>query len=344
MIGVNRLLKKSRNIVFISGLILLLSACSSFTGLRTPLYDGEPIIPKPDEITAYHESREILGETKELYIPETFSEDILKPSMDYIDHEPILLEEGTYTVGVEIPASRVTLFGEKNDPNLIIDFDADPLAPPKPEEYEVGTMTIRDANGDFYFENMFHIHYGVLVTQVDFIEGHTIEITGNNPKVVVFYEEILPEDPYIFDTRWEDYIAGLEAEGVEMVEHSEEDLADIARMDPSLSMQEQPILISEEEQTVSINAGIYEVGVHLDAGTYEVTEESVPNHTAMYLFRKRIEPKVFDISKNIFGVGHNTFLMNSNQLDDDKPIIELIDGDKIYPHYVAHMLLTKIDE
>lgn len=336
--------KNKMQILFLTTLLLFLSGCSSFTGIRTPLYDGEPFIPKPDEITAYHESREILGETKELYLPETFSEDILKPSMNYIDHEPVLLEEGIYTVGVDIPASRVTLFGEKNDPDLMIDFNADPFAPPKPDEYEVGTMTIRDANGDFYFENMFHIHYGVLVTQVDFIEGHTIEITGNNPKVVVFYEEILPEDPYIFDTRWEDYVAGLEAEGIELVEHSEEDLSDVPGMDSSLFMQEQPILISEEEQTVSINAGIYEVGVHLDAGTYEVTEESVPNHTAMYLFRNSIEPRVFDISKNIFGVGHNQFFMNSDQLTDDKPIIELIDGDKIYPHYVGHMLLTKIDE
>ena len=328
----------------LTSLSLIISGCSSFTGIRTPLYDGEPFIPQEEEIAAYNESREILGETKELYLPETFSEDILKPSIDYIDHEPILLEEGTYTVGVDIPASRVTLFGEKNDPSMIIDFNVDPFAPAKPEEYEVGTMTIRDENGHFYFENMFHKHYGVLVTQVDFIEGHTIEIIGNNPKVVVFFDEVIPEDPYIFDTRWEDYIAGLEAEGIELVEHSEEDLSDIPGIDPSLFIQEQPIVISEEEQTVNINAGIYEVGVHLEAGTYEVTEESVPNHTAMYLFRDHIEPKVIDISKNIYGVGHNLFFMNSNQLDEDKPIIELIDGDKIYPHYVGHMLLTKIDE
>ncbi len=337
--------KKIRNVIFLSGLILLLSACSSFSGLRTPLYDGEPFIAQPDKIAAYAKSREIIGEEKELFLPELFSEAILKPSMDYIDHEPVLLEEERiYTVGADLPASRVTMIGEKNDPNQIIDFDTDPLAPPKPEEYEVGTMTIRDAEGNFYFENMFHPFYGVNIIQVDLIEGHTIELIGNNPKVVIFYDEVLPEDPYVFDTRWEDYIAGLEAEGVEIVQHSEEDLEDIPGMDPSSFMQDQPIVISEEEQTVSINAGIYEVGVHLEAGTYEITEESVPNHTAMYLFRDSVDPKVYEISKNIFGVGHRLFVMNSDQFDNDKPIIELKDGDKIYPHYVNHMLLTKIDK
>lgn len=337
--------KNNVRFLFLSSSLLFLSGCSSFTGVRTPLYDGEPFIPQTDAIAAYNESGEILGETKELYMPETFSEDILKPSMDYIDHEPILLEEeGTYTVGVDVPASRVTLFGEKNDPSLIIDFNADPFAPPKPEEYEVGTMTIRDADGNFYFENMFHVHYGVLVTQVDLIEGHTIEITGNNPKVVLFYEDILPEDPYIFDTRWEEYTAEIEAEGLEIVEHSEEDLAGVPGFDPSSFVQEQPVVISEEEGTIAINAGIYEVGVHLVAGTYEITEELVPNHTAMYVFRDSLEPKVFDISNNIFGLGHSQFFMNSDHMDDKRPIIELKDGDKIYPHYVNHILLTKMNE
>lgn len=339
------MLKKIRNVVFLSGLILLLSACSSFSGLRTPLYDGEPFIAQPDKIEAYAKSREIIGEEKELFLPEAFSEDILKPSMDYIDHEPVLLEEErTYTVGVDFPASRVTMIGDKNDPNQIIDFDTDPFAPPKPEEYEVGTMTVRDAEGNFYFENMFHPFYGVNIIQVDLIEGHTIELIGNNPKVVIFYDEVLPEDPYVFDTRWEDYIAGLEAEGVEIVEHSEEDLEDIPGMGPSSFMQEQPLVISKEEQTVEMNAGIYEVGKHLEAGTYEITEQSVPSHTAFYVFRGDIEPKVFELSKNLTGISHHQMIMNSDQFDGDKPIIELKDGDKIYPRYVNHILLTKIDK
>ena len=336
------MLKKIRNVVFFSGLILLLSACSSFSGLRTPLYDGEPFVAQPDKIEAYARSREIIGEEKGWFLPEPFSADILKPTLEYAEHEPVLLEEERiYTVGVDFPASRVTVIGEKNDPNLIIDFNTDPFAPPKPEEYEVGTMTVRDAEGNLYFENMFHPFYGVNIIQVDLIEGHTIEITGNNPKVVLFYDEILPENPYVFDTRWEDYIAGLEAEGVEIVEYSEEDYEGV---DIPVIMQEQPLVISKEEQTVEMNAGIYEVGKHLEAGTYEVTEQSVPSHTAFYVFRGDIDPKVFELSKNLYGLGHHQMMMNSTGPDDTNPVIVLEAGDKIYPRYVGHILLTKIDE
>lgn len=341
------MLNKIRNIVFYSGFILLLSACSSFSGLRTPLYDGEPFVAQPDKIAAYEKSQEIIGEEKAFYLSEAFSADILKPTLEYVAHEPILLEEeGTYTVGVDFPASRVTMIGEKDDPDVTISLEDDPFgAANVPEQYEVGTMTIRDAEGNFYFENMFHPLYGVNIIQVDLNEGHTIELIGNNPKVVIFYDEVLPEDPYIFDTRWEEYLAAREAEGVEVLypEDSMEE-EELEGVDIPVILQEQPLVISKDRQNVEMKAGIYEVGKHFEAGTYEITEQLVPSHTAIYVFKDKVEPRVFELANNLYGFGNRLFHMNTYGEDYVNPVIELEVGDKIYPRYVDHILLTKINK
>lgn len=342
--------KKIKQIGWISAAMLLLSACSSFTGIRTPKYDGQPFEVYPEKIAAYENSQEVIGEEKENYIPEAFSADILKPSLDYIEHEPILLEEGTYLVGEDVPAGRVSLIGEKEDPTLVISGFHDPNAIPSPEDYRVGTMTIRDAEGNFYFENMFHPFYGVKIIQVDFIEGHTIEIYGEKPEVVVFYDEKLPDDPYVFDTRWEEYLAELEeqegfVEFVE-VEESEDEEAEVENDGVNIPVfeQEQPIKISEDGQFVELNAGIYEVGKHFEAGTYEIVEQSASTHTEIFLFSGNNEPRVFEVTESTYGTmmygwGH----MNEDATTSNHSSIELKVGDKIFPHYVHHLKLKKID-
>lgn len=337
--------KFKRALIF-TVLIFFLSACSNFSGIRTPKYDGRPFEVQPEKIEAYAESREIIGEEKEYYINEPFSSDILSTSLDYTNHEPVLLEEGTYVIGEDIPAGRVNMIGEKNDPQVVIPGNMDdPFAQPNPDELNVGTLTIRDAEGTFYFENMFHPMYGVLIAQVDFIEGHTIEITGQNPEIVVFYEEKLPDDPYVFDTRWEDYLAELEEqEGFEgFVEVEEVEESDYEGLEDFQFDQEQALTVNEEENTVELTAGIYEVGKHLEPGLYEITEESVPTHTELFIFNENEEPRVIEMSKHLFGLLHGWGELNAVNPEAEKPTFELRSGDKIYPHYVRHLKLTKIE-
>lgn len=335
--------KKSYRSLLFGTLIVLLSGCSSFTGLRTPRYDGQPFVPQPDKIAAYEKNREILGEEKELFIRESFSEDMFAPSLAYENHEPVLLEEGTYVVGEDFPASRVTLFGEKNDPTVSIDgVNNDPWMPPQPEEYEVGTLTIRDAAGNFYFEHMFHPFYGTMMTQVDLIEGHTIEIIGNNPSVIIFYDEMLPEDPYVFDTRWEDYLAELEAQGATLYEHEEGAEEEFAGIEFIEAEQIKPLEVLEDGNVIELRAGVYEVGVHFEPGTYEITDQISPSHTELYLFQNGEETRVFELSKNLTGLFMGSVVTPDNS--EEKPIIELQAGDKIYPRYVSYFLLTKIAE
>lgn len=325
--------------------IFFLSACSNFSGIRTPKYDGRPFEVQPEKIAAYAESREIIGEEKEYYINEPFSLDILLPSLEYTGHEPVLLEEGTYVIGEDVPVGRVNIIGEKEDPTVVIAGSEDPFAPPSPEEYNVGTMTIRDEEGQFYFENMYHPFYGVLITQVDFIEGHTIEITGNNPEIVVFYDEELPNDPYVFDTRWEDYLAELEEqEGFEgFVEVEEGEEPDYEGVEDFQYDQEQALVVNEDDNSVELNAGIYEVGKHLEPGLYEITEESAPAYTELFIFSGNEEPRVIEMSKGLFGLLHGWGELNSVNPEAEKPTIELLPGDKVYPHYVRHLKLTKIE-
>lgn len=335
--------KLGRLLIF-GSIALFLSGCSSYSGLRTPKYDGEPFVPEQEKIVAFEKGREIIGEEQEHYLPEPFSTAILDPTLDYVAHEPMILEEGTYTVGEDIPTSRVTIMGEKEDPELSIENFVDPAAPSKPDEYRVGTMTIHDPEGQLYFENMFHPYYGVQIIQVDLIEGHTIEINGHFPELVIFFEEFLPSDPYIFDTRWEEYLAELEQEGYERVEMPEQiEIPGESAEDESDYFKHQPLKIIDPGKTLELKAGIYEVGVHFEAGTYEVTEQSSPTHTELFLFRQGEEPRIFDMSKNLYGLFHRHGFMNMDNSDGIKATFELQPGDKIYPHYVDYMLLTKID-
>lgn len=337
------MMKKSLYMLSWGLMVILLSACSSFTGIRTPKYDGQPFVTQPEKIAAYENGREVIGEEKENYILEPFSEDILKPTLDTIEHEPILLEEGTYVVGDDFPAGRVSLYGKKEDPSIIYSDFEHSNAPPSPENYHVGTMTIRDAAGKLYFENMFHEDYGVLISQVDFIEGHTIEIVGNNPEIVVFYSEELPNNPYVFDTRAEEYEAQFE--GLEIIEVEEmEEESEFEGIDLYQQEQEQPITIREDGSVVELSPGIYEVGKHFEAGTYKIADQLSPNHTQLYLFRGDEEPRVFEMSKNLYGLTMWSVTLNEEKEEDVKPsFIELLSGDKIYPHYVNYLKLTKID-
>jgi hypothetical protein len=323
-------------LIILSSFLLFLSACSSFGGIRTPRYDGQPIEADPVKIEAFQTSNEIIGEEKEFYLPESISEEIRAESLSYIEHDPILLGEGTYVIGEDLPAGRVSLNGQKENPQIV--FPSDEYIPGAPMEEtgnKVGTLYIRDEAGDLYFENMFHSLYGVLITQVDFIEGHTIEIIGEQADVVVFYADEIPEDPYIFDTRQEEFDAQFEdlEEGEFVESYSEVEIMPFE--------QEQPVNILDNGEIIHLKAGIYEVGEHFAPGLYEMSNGWVPTHSAAYLFREGEEVRVFEVADILYS---RPWAIEEPEPVEHPPTIDLQTGDKFYLSYIDNLTLTKVEE
>src|SRR5699024_6108236 len=176
--------------------------------------------------------------------------------------------------------------------------------------------------GEVYFENMFHSLYGPLVAQVDFIPGHTIEIIGKDVEISTFYTPTIPDDPYTL-------------------------------MDPPQILQnldridiQDPILV--EGDTMILSAGIYEAGVHLEPGTYEVVSFSAVQNTEMYLFREGEEPRVFELilDEVIYEVDDDGSFeeLPEELVKSDNIQFELQVGDKIYPNLVSSLTLKRVIE
>src|SRR5690625_4352210 len=97
----------------LTGILFIVSGCSEFTGIRQPLYDGQPVEPKTEAIEIYETSREITGAEKEYYLRHTFSDTIHQPSLDYADNETVLLTTREYVIGEDVTAGRVSLLGNE---------------------------------------------------------------------------------------------------------------------------------------------------------------------------------------------------------------------------------------
>lgn len=283
------------------GLTLLLSGCSDFSGIRKPLYNGERVAPNEEAIEAYQTSHEIVGTEKEFYFRYPFSAAIQESSLAYTNADPVLLEEGTYTIGEDIPAGRVSLIGNESV------FTSENNA------VHVGNLMIRDEADAVYFENLFHTDYGQLVAQVDFIEGHTIEIIGDDPQITAFYKAELPDDPYV-------------------LMDPPELLVNLERLDF-----QQPIV--KNGASVTLTAGIYEVGEHLEAGQYDILTVQAPHNTELIRFRTGEEPAVYELLQTV-----EMEEESAEGISADYPTIELQDGDKIYPSLVRTLQLVKVAE
>lgn len=291
-------MKKFKGLGFLTVLSIVLFGCSGFNGIRQPLYDGKPVVEEDEAIEVYHSSREVIDEEKNYYFRYPFSEDILEESLAYSNEEPFLLEEGEYVIGEDLPAGRVSLLGNES----VFSFENAVI--------RVGNMKIYDSQDVVYFENLFHSDYGQLVAQVDFIAGHRIEIIGERPEITVFYGEGFPEEPYL-------------------LMDPPELLVNLERLDVR-----NPMIQSGE--STELTAGIYEVGVHLEGGRYEIQSVDAPHNTEMYLFRENEEVRVFELILTPDVASEGT-------PDNDYPTIELQQGDKIYPHLVRNLRLVKVD-
>lgn len=311
MIGANKSMRKYKNkkmgIYLLVIVLLFLTSCTQFTGLRTPLYDGEQIKPNEKAIEAYHLANEVIGLEKEFYIRDSFSEDILKTSLDYLNEEPFLLRNGSYIIGEDLPAGRVTLLGNES------------VFSPENYDVHVGNLIIYDEDGKTYFENLFHSEYGQLTAQLDLIEGHEIKIIGKNSEITVFYSDSLPKEPYVL----------MELPAV---------IKNLDQIDV-----EQPIDVLEDGRILNLTAGIYEVGLHLEAGKYTLSGLEAPHNTEMYLFREGTSPRVIELLiDDEKDIEETKASKEASKVEGVK--IELLDGDKIYLNLVKKLELIHLSD
>lgn len=290
--------------------LLFLTSCGKYTGLRTPLYDGAPIKSNDEAIEVYRSSAEVIGAEKEFYIRYPFSADILQKSLAYTNEEPFLLEEGRYVIGEDLPAGRASLLGNESS------FST--------ENYDVhvGNLIVRDEVGDVYFENLFHSEYGQLTAQFDLIQGHEITIIGTEAEITVFYEETLPKDPYVLM-----------------------DVPDLTRNLDRINVQ-QPLEFFEDAGVIHLTAGIFEVGQHLEAGEYLLSDLLASHNTEMFIFDESSSPRVIellmDAPKDLEGAEDSEDKIKTKETEG--AIIKLLAGDKIYLNLVGKLELIRLVE
>ena len=282
--------------------LFLLSGCASFTGIRTPQYDGEPIVADEEAIDLYAESYLIHEDYSEKYFRYELSDTLFEPSLPFSANESIVLEEGSYIVGEDVEAGRVYMVGEPSN------FSSDARI------FHTGNLTITDEEGVIAFESHFQDYTGVMQAVVDLREGHTIEITGNDPIITLTYEESELDTEFL-----------------------------------------------ENEQAIELITGHYEVGEHLEAGTYRIESFYVPRTAAVYRFSQTGEVSVFELDARFsFEPGitpekNEEYLQwgliseeeyeqtnedNLNQVQD-RASIELEDGDKLYLPMIHSLVLVK---
>lgn len=273
----------------------LLAGCAGFTGIRTPLYDGEPIVYDEEAATIYDEHKEIVGKEKEHYLRDDYSSDMWGSSLEFTEEESVLLEQGSYVIGKDLPAGRAVLHGEDSNfaPNMRI--------------IHVGTLTITDEDNSIYFKTLFNDASGIKDAVVDLREGHTIEIVGDGPEVSVSYDST----------------------------------ADL----------------SSENQLI---AGIYEVGKHIEPGSYEITNISAPRTTELYWFQKEKEPRVIELvvsgyamteeeldiereKGNINATEYELQLEAIKNSASNQPTFTLELGDKLYIPMIFSLELVKME-
>ncbi|WP_368645365.1 hypothetical protein AB4027_10985 [Alkalibacterium putridalgicola] len=290
-------------------LLLILSGCSNFAGIRTPLYDGEPVEPNEEAIEEYAKTQKINEENEAHYYRYPLSETLFEPSLDFSDEEMVTLEKGAYTVGEDLPSGRVIFEGHPSDfsPDVFI--------------IRAGNVTVYDTEGVVTFENHFQENSGVMQAVVDLREGQTIQVEGETPEIFVHYNE------------------------------------DAAGTDPESETEMEAE--TDSSRTVALMAGHYEVGRHIDAGTYTLETIEAPRTPVLYHFTDgdievveltqnrgaspRVPPDVLEEWFELGRITEDEYEQNKELIENkpDKAVIELTDGDKLYLPMLNRLELEK---
>jgi len=258
---------------------VFLAGCENWTGLASERYDGMEIERDERAIEAYQKRQEIVGESKQLYLPEPFSQEMYRSSLEFQEETEELLEAKTYVVGEDLPPSRY-LFSIV-DPNQ-----------------SRGTIRLEDEENQLLVEEYLNAHMGVPTVELDLYEGNQLHVMG---------EEFL--EVYATAT------------------------GDIPEDLPVTQLLDQ---MPEEEGRVTLRAGIWEVGKHLEPAQYRIVD--LPLKGMLYLFEEgETEPRVIELKGRI---------MFDEETGEVVPVgppieLELTTGQKLYVHDASEIYLEK---
>lgn len=173
----NNLFKKSvlSGSLFVG--VFFLTGCTSFTGLTKPRYDGETVVRDEMAIEAHRSEARVDADMEKWYRRYPLSDALREPSLDFLGEETLELTEEEIIIGEDIPAGRAFFQGEPSDFR------------PEQRIFHTANVTITDETDAVVFEQHFQDDIGIMQAVVDLREGHTLEMTGNNPILHVSYDE-----------------------------------------------------------------------------------------------------------------------------------------------------------
>lgn len=150
--------KRIGQIVWGAGTFLLLSACSSFTGLQKEMYDGKTIFRDEAAISAYSERLEIIGKEKINSFGTQMPDYFLHSPLPFLNHDAIELSGEPKRVGKDLPAGRYVI--------------------EKPE-FEMGaTLVIRDEEENILLQEVLGFYLSHI--ELDLHQGETVQMIGQN--------------------------------------------------------------------------------------------------------------------------------------------------------------------
>lgn len=169
--------RKISGAVCLAGFSLILSGCTGWTGLLPERYDGRLIERNEEVNAAYHENQEIIGEGKEWYLLEPFSEEILAPSLPFSQAPSQQMEPGVYTAGEDFPEGRY---------RFLYAQDAMQNGP-----MNNATLRVTDSDGQLILQELLSPMSATLV-EVDLKAGNIVSLAGEEFPVKMG-TEALPE-------------------------------------------------------------------------------------------------------------------------------------------------------
>lgn len=160
--------------------LFLTTGCSSWQGLAPERYGTVKIKRDKEAIHAFAERQEITGNIKELYLNESYSEELLLPSLEHEDREEDSLPAAVYEIGNRIlPGRYVVSVSGTGDSR--------------------GTVRLEDSKGKLIADEYLDEFMGVPFLHLDLREGNRLSVSGGGESG--FYLSSTGEMPDYFDLR-----------------------------------------------------------------------------------------------------------------------------------------------